>query len=34
MSTLTISERQTMYPKFFKNTYQDCRLLTPQQIEL
>jgi hypothetical protein len=34
MNTLTISERQKMYLKFFKNTYQDCRILTPQQIEL
>jgi hypothetical protein len=34
MNTLTISERQKMYLKFLKNTYQDCRILTPQQIEL
>jgi hypothetical protein len=34
MSTLTISEQQKIYLKFFKNTYQDCRILTPQQIEL
>jgi hypothetical protein len=34
MNTLIISERQKMYLKFFKNTYQDCRILTPQQIEL
>jgi hypothetical protein len=34
MNTLTISERQKMYLKFFKNTYQDCRILTSQQIEL
>jgi hypothetical protein len=34
MNTLTISERQKMYLKFFKNTYQDCRILTPQQIKL
>jgi hypothetical protein len=34
MNTLTISERQKMYLKFFKNIYHDCRILTPQQIEL
>jgi hypothetical protein len=34
LNTLTISERQKMYLKFLKNTYQDCRILTPQQIEL
>jgi hypothetical protein len=34
MNTLTISERQKMYLKFFKNTYQDCRILFPQKIEL
>jgi hypothetical protein len=38
MNTLTISEAQKMYSyllvKCFKNTYQDCRTLTPQQIEL
>jgi hypothetical protein len=32
MHTLTISKRQKMYLKFFKITYQDCRILTPQQI--
>jgi hypothetical protein len=32
MNTLTISEK--MYLKFLKNTYQDCRILTSQQIEL
>jgi hypothetical protein len=34
MNKLTISERQKMYLKFFKTTYQDCQVLTPQQIEL
>jgi hypothetical protein len=34
MNTLTISERQKMYLKFFKNIYQDGRILTPEQIEL
>jgi hypothetical protein len=33
MNTLTISERQKMYLKL-KKKYQDCRILTPQQIEL
>jgi hypothetical protein len=32
MNTLTISEGQKMYLKFKKNTYRDCRILTPQQI--
>jgi hypothetical protein len=31
MNTSTISERQKM---FFKNIYQDCRILTPQHVEL
>jgi hypothetical protein len=34
MNRLTITERQKMYLQFFKNTYQDYRILTPQQIEL
>jgi hypothetical protein len=36
MNTLTMSERQKMYLKFLKNTYQETKtkILTPQQIEL
>jgi hypothetical protein len=34
MNKLTISEGQKMYLKSFKNTYQDCRILSPRQIEL
>jgi hypothetical protein len=33
MNTLTVSEGKK-YLKFFKNTYRNCRILTPQQIEL
>jgi hypothetical protein len=33
MNTLTISERQKMYLKFFKKYVIKTRILTPQQIE-